>query len=505
MTEEVKVEEIEKTKDDSFVLTDELRKKATEKPKFNILYVGDGDTRLLPFRGEKILKTFVDFYERQADIEYYTISSKMFGEFKLDDLRNVNIIWADNVSEFKAVKNLSDLQNQVLTSIEPDWKKNLEELNKDENKDKAIEYLKELNKERSEKLRIVYSLDEFIWQGTVGRSRDVGTVQLMETFMSIADTVVVPTPELKEAIMYYKFIQDPNKDIFVVPSAVNADFFPLFKDFTKKGKAELSQLRDKPKILIKGLSIPKNVEEFIINNYKKANITICSVDEVNDHVMALIARRKINHIYHWANPYVNRRNISPTYAIERDFGFDMVIHTKPDNMKGDMYELTTGDEDILFSISYGALPICGIDHLGYEKDSNHLAMSAGVTFGKDTPAKKIAGMVNRFQTPALFNEVFNKCRQEVENRIATSPFIIARYFSVMLGRELSQARAAMSREKQEELAQKQKEEEIAAAKKVDEKRDGKIETEVPEKAEAKAETKVPEKPENVIEADFKQK
>ena len=187
------------------------------------------------------------------------------------------------------------------------------------------------------------------------------------------------------------------------------------------------------------------------------DITLCSVDEVNEHIMGLIARKKINHIYHWANPFVNKRNLMPTYAFERDAGFDFVIHTKPDNLKGDMYELTTGDEDILFSISYGALPICGIEHLGYDKDSQHLAISSGLTFGKDTTAKKIVKIIEKHQTPVLFNESFNKCRQKVENRISTSPFIIARYFNVMLGKELAQARTALSKEKQKEYEEQNKE------------------------------------------------
>ena len=211
-------------------------------------------------------------------------------------------------------------------------------------------------------------------------------------------------------------------------------------------------------------------------------ITLCSVDEVNDHVMGLIGRKKINHIVHWANPYVNKGNIIPTYAIERDAGYDIVIHTKPDNMQGNMYEITTGDEDILFSISYGAVPICGIDHLGYDEGSKHLGLSSGKTFGKDTPAKKITKMVETLQTPVMFNEAFGKCRQLVEHRLANSPIILARYFSILLGKELSKARNELAKEKRAEIEQ----EEIEKG-----------------KAEMKAVNKLDDKPANVIEGDFK--
>jgi hypothetical protein len=231
-------------------------------------------------------------------------------------------------------------------------------------------------------------------------------------------------------------------------------------------------------------------------------ITICSVDEVNEHILGLLGRKKINHIYHWANPFVNRKNLMATYAIERDSGFDFVIHTKPDNLKGDMYELTLGDEDILFSISYGAIPICGIEHLEYEDDVQMLAKSSGLTFGKDTPAKKIAGIIERYQaTPVLFNESFNKCRLQVENRISTSPFVISRYFSVMLGKELAKARAALMKEKQAEQDkishEKQDKELIEAKEKM-----AKVEqTTVPSESPPVADTK----PENVIEVDVTKK
>jgi hypothetical protein len=223
--------------------------------------------------------------------------------------------------------------------------------------------------------------------------------------------------------------------------------------------------------------------------------TICSVDEVNEHILGLLSRKKVNHIYHWANPFVNKKNLMATYAIERDSGFDFVIHTKPDNLKGDMYELTLGDEDILFSISYGAIPICGIEHLGYEDDVQMLAKASGLTFGKDTPAKKIAGIIERYQsTPVLFNEAFNKSRQQVENRIATSPFVISRYFSVMLGKELSKARNALMKEKQQE---KQTQELIKAKESIGKEPEQIVPPESPPQADVK--------PDNIIEVDFAKK
>lgn len=472
---EEKVEEKEK-----IVITDEIRDNALKKPTFKIMYVGDDDSHLAPFRGSTILRTFVSFYEQQANIEYYTMSSNKLGKITLKDLEDVNILWIDNISDFRSAKNLTDVQQEIMDQIDPNWKTNMQTMSTDA-PEKIQEYAKKLNKKRSDILRVVYCIDEFVWEGTVGRSRDVGTVQLIETIMNISDAIIVPTHELKESIEYFKFTQDPDKEIYVIPSSVNTDFFPLFKNFKRTGKTQMtSQLRDKPKILIKGLAVPKNVEQFIVENHKKYQLTLCSVDDVNDHIKGMIQRGKIGHIYHWANPYVNRRNIMPTYAIERDGDYDFVIHTKPDDLRGDMFELTTGDEDVLFSIACGSLPISGVNHLGMEEDAKHLGLS-GLTFGKDTPSKKIAAMIEKYQTPVLFNEKFGKCRQMVENRISTSPYIIARYFNVMLGKELAHLRALIASEKREEL---EKEEQAKLDKKI----------------EARATST--DAPANVIEADF---
>ena len=454
-TIDTKLEEKKSTvvKDD-FILTDELRKKALEKPTFKILYVGDGDTRLSPFRGESMLKTFSNMYAKHAHIELHTASSNFMHSINLEMLKYYNVLWLDNISDFKTAKNLADLQAQLMQELVPNWDKELEALEGKEEESK--EYVKFLDKTRISKLHVIYSLDEFIWDAPVGRSCDIQTVQLIETYIKISDSIIVPTVELKEAMTYYKFVPF-NKDIYVIPSSVSVDFFPLFKNFMRKGKAEVAQLREKPNVLIKGLTVPKNIESFILENYKKMQITLCSIDEINDHIKFLLEKKKINHIYHWANPYVNKSNLLSTYALERDAGFDFVIHTKPDNMRGNMYEISTGDEDILFSIAYGAIPICGIDHLGYDENTKHLATISKKTFGKDTPSKKIANIIETLQTPVVFNEIFSKCKQEVEHRISNSPLIGARYFNIMLGKELSKARSLLAKEKRNEIEKEIKE------------------------------------------------
>lgn len=430
-------------------ISDELRERASLKPIFNILFVSDNDSRLSLFRGSSIFKTFEEFYARQATISCSYVPSSKLASMKLSDFDGYNILWIDNVSSYGAAKNLSELNIELLNSIDPSWKETVEKMGA--GNDETVKYIKELNSKREAKLRIIYALDELVWEGPVGRSHDVQSVQIIETFINMADSVVVPTAELRELIKYYKFVSDENKDIFVIPTSVNADMYPLFKDFSRE-KGSVNTF-DKPRVLVKGLTIPMNVQKFIAENHKKMKITICTVGELDEHIMGLIQRQKVTHIYHWANPYVNKRNILATYALERDMAFDFVIHTKPDSLNGQMYELSSGDDDVLFSIASGSLPICGIDHVGYDDEGSHLGFSSGLTFGKDSTEKSIRQMIENYSVAVRWNESFNKCRALVESRIITSPKIISAYFSVMLGRELSNARNVLAMEAKAKLEQ----------------------------------------------------
>ena len=429
-----------------FILTDELRAKAGERPQFNILFIGDKDSHLSPFRGEAMLRTFAEVYHSQANITYMTATSDYLSSMKLSQFDNINILWIDNVSDFHAAQRLNDIQSTLLEEVHPGWRDEVKALQEDSDEEGAIALIRDINKKREEKLKVIYSIDEWIWEGPIGRAHDIQTVQIMETFLNMADGIVTPTQELREAIQYYKFVSDPQKPIYPISSAVNSDFFQLFRDFSRTTGSRAEQLRNKPKVLVKGISVPDNIQQFIVDNYKKMEITICSVGEVNPHLMGLMQSGKVNHIYHWANPFVNKTNINATYAIERDAQYDFVIHTKPDNLVGDLYEIAAGDEDILFSIAYGALPICGVEHLGYDENSGNLSVLCGLTFGKDTNPKKIRQMIDAHMVPVTFNEKFNRCRAIIENRLAVSPLIGARYFSLMLSDDIRQARSVIAAE-----------------------------------------------------------
>lgn len=421
-----------------FILTDALREKASKKPIFNILHVTNEDSRLSVFRGRTALKTFVDFYERQAEMAYMTATSSMLSKMTIDELCRYNILWIDNVSDMNAINNLSKIHYELLSRTEPDWKEKVVGLGED-----GMQYLRDLNEKRANNtIRIIYAIDEFVWEGPVGRAHDINTVKIMESFMEIADVVVVPTATLKEAIQRW-FVSDPMKQFAVIPTVANLEFFPLLKNFVRGNRSATQQILAKPKVLVKGTTIPKNVQEFIAYNCSKIDITICSVGELDQHIIGLINTKKVGQIYHWANPHVNRRTMTMTYALERDGSYDFVIHCKPDNVLGDLYEITSDVDDIILTIASGAIPITGLEHIGYDK--THLAY-AGIVFDKDTTAKKLRSIIDDYSLPVRWNEAFTKARNALEHLLITSPQILKLYFMIMCGKDLTLARREIAKE-----------------------------------------------------------
>jgi hypothetical protein len=421
-------------------MTEAMREKASKKPNFNILYIGDGDSRLMPLRGENMLRTFTEYYSKLANITYLTAPSSKLAEMTVNDLNSVNVIWLDNIRDFNAIRNLQVLQEGVMESIDAGWKAKVAEMEEAD----RIEYITELIARRQQKVRVLYAIDEFVWEAPIGRACDVQTVQLIESAMTLSDTIITPNVDLIEAMMVCEFLSK-DAETMAIPTAGNSSFFPLHKNFLRKGSAQVSALRDKPNVLIKGMAIPDNVQDFICDNYGNMNITICSIGEVNVHVNGLLARNKVNHSMHWASPVVNQRNLLDTYAMERDAGYDVVIHTKPKELSGAMYELTTGDEDILSTILSGAVPICGTKGIGYGDD--HLSNSSGITFDAQATSKEIKRSIESLTAiPVKFNEVYNKCRSGVQARIANAPGIMGRYYNAMMGRAESEARKVIAAE-----------------------------------------------------------
>lgn len=441
---------------DNFIMTDSLRAKAAAKPILNILFVTDNDSRSSIFRGETMIRSFVRFYERTCDISYQIAPSSKLAKLTDEELKQFNVVWLDNISDYMAAINFGNVIDRLTTSIDPEWKSTATKLAV-EDKDAADKFLADLISKRRESLRIIYALDEFVWEAPLGRAKELKRVQVIETLMDMSDTIVVPTNELADLIQgVFKFTRE-EMDIAVIPTSIAPDFLPLYKNFMRTGEA--GGIRRKPRVLIKGVTIPENVQEFIMENFKKMDITVCSVGEVNEHVLGLLHGKKVNHIMHWSHPHVNRRNMLDTLAIERDSAFDIVIHTMPkiimksgdgedvkqhnfNELAEKGYDISVGDEDMLFSIAYGAIPVCESERLDYQPD--HISKVSGYEFGADTPAKYLRSVVTSLcDVPVKFNEVYAKCKAAIELRVASNPTVMSSYFATMVGPEFMEARRVL--------------------------------------------------------------
>lgn len=452
-------------------IRDSIKEKAANKIDFNILFVSDGDSKSDLLRGEVMLKNFAKFYRKTSNVVYNIVNSQKLKDFTVNDIEHYNVIWLNNIGSYASAGAFSNVMDQYLLTIDSEWKERLTKLLA-ESPDEADKYMQELREKRQDRVRIIYSLDEFVWEAPLGRAVELKKVQVIESLIDLSDELIVPTIEMHDLLRYtFKFVRD-SVNIRVIDTTVSAEMYPLYKNFARSGNA--SMLRDKPRVLVKGLTIPMNVQEFIMANFKKMDITVSSVGEVNEHLMGLMHRKKVNHIMHWSHPHVNSSNILDTLAIERDSGFDVVIHcfdkmvlksgsddeTKKENTKvlaKHSYMLSNGDEDILTSIAYGAIPMCQLDHVGDDEDSDDdkdeyidLKEVSSYVFDDKTHHTFFKNVVNEVTSVApKFNEIYGKCKNAIESRISLYPSIMGAYYEAMVGTDVIEARQQLVKEAEE--------------------------------------------------------
>lgn len=472
------------------LIEDGIAANLASKPKFNILYVGDENSRLAYCRGITAMQEFKHFYGNLADISLTIIDSKTFIR-ACPDLAFYNILWIDNVSNRSFMASLEEKVNAVMNKLAPDWRKDAEQIKKDseadrkayedfqaevdakvaefgDNEEEANKYLESVkekldglkakgtvyeqyvadaNEFRAMTLRVVYALDEFVWEAPAGRRNTiVGAMTVQET-MQMADEVVVPNNELAGAIKDFELVSEYT-DVLVIPTFMNEYFYPINKITSRM--ASLSTMINKPKILVKGTSIPKNVQNFIIHGYDRYDFTICSVCELDDRLMKLLSTPKdpkhpekgpcVRNMVHWANPRINPRNMQKTIAIERDAAFDFTILTGPDNYSSDIYSITSTDTDALIAIASGSVAIACIDDAGFEKGT-HVCLDTGLTFGKDTKVDDIKGLIIKWSICTNWDQAYQKQKQYlIARRLVSSPNVMGGFFNAMLGRKFSLAR-----------------------------------------------------------------
>ena len=403
------------------------------KLELNILLVSDETSRLSVLRGHNALSYFKKSYQTLADVTLVSMTSSDFCRLN-PDLTKYNVLWVDNVinerMNFMLIDKLDDYASELVG-------RNVLELSE------AEQVL--ARKLRSLNLRVVYALDEFVWDAPAGRAKTIGACRIVEDAMIIADSVLTPNAELQSALLDMHLVAE-DKDVISIPTFVTDQFYPIHRMFERSCNYATS-IRN-PKILIKGTVIPPNVQQFIVDAMKPRDqrpkvfgtdyqITISSVIDLRPEIYQLIKEGKITILQHWASPYIKQSNVTETMAYERDCGFDFVINTIPNDIDSNPYEITNLDTDCVMAVAEGAVAIAGVRDAGYSAE-NHICVASNLVFGKDSTTKDIASLIENWRIVTNWDAAYKKQRALLREREIGSRSVMGGLFHAMLGRTLSE-------------------------------------------------------------------
>lgn len=431
-----------------------------KKLEFHILFVSDGNSRLSPLRGAAAMEYFKNVYRTMADVTVTTMTSNGFLR-EQPDLHKYNVLWIDNVTNPKFIHDLS----ATLETYENEICGGEMEILADATEESLEKESKQRRIMRNLSLRVIYALDEFVWDAPAGRQVNMFTVRMVEDAMIIADEIVVPTMDMMAILKNVQLVPE-DKDVVVINTFVNDLLYPLHR-INNRASHYATVIR-RPKILIKGTQIPNNVQKFIMmdNVTKEYKITISSVSSLNPEIYKKMQQTpdgsepEVTNIQHWASPVVDYNNFAGTMAIERDVGFDFVITCIPDNIEDNPYELCNADTDNILAVAEGAVTIAGVKGSPF-KAANHICVASNLQFSnKDTP-EAIKSLIERWKICANWDEAYKKQRELLKQKTVSSEQIIGGYFHAMLGRSLSDAYAEkikveLEAEKEREKAEKLK-------------------------------------------------
>ena len=412
------------------------------KREFHVLYVTDDTSRLSCVRGYTAMQQFKNFYRTIASVTLTTMDSKTFCKAS-PDLSRYGVVWVDNVISREFNDTMMTLMRNAFDKIAPGWKDDADKLSGEE----YDKYMESANEYRSLTLRVIYSLDEFVWDAPAARNRTIVEAKMVADCLNYSDTVVVPNNELRTALVQLNLVSE-EKDVVVLPSFVSSQFYPTHKIFLK-ANGNATTIR-RPKILVKGTDIPQSVQNFIIHGTDNYDFTISTVADLDKRLMDLLrprvdARGKklppiVRHTMHWANPYVNAGNMAETMAMERDAGFDFVILTEPENVADDIYNITNTDTDALLAVASGSVVFAQIAEAEFGPGI-HLCNECGkdFVFGQDVKAKDLAALIEKWRIVASWDDAYTKQRTLLEHRLVSDPQVLAGYFHAMLGKRVSKA------------------------------------------------------------------
>ena len=421
-------------------IEDRINQILESKREFNVLYVTDENSRLSCVRGYNAMQQFKNFYKTIANVTMTTMDSNTFCRTR-PDLSAYSVVWVDNIISKKFNDLMMDMMRSSFGKLAPGWRDEAESL-----KDKPEEYGKFMdgaNEYRSLTLRVVYSLDEFVWDAPAARNKTIIEAKIVADCLDYADTVVVPNNELRTALVQLQLVPE-DKDVVIIPTFVSSQFYPTHKVFLKSNTS--STVIRRPKILVKGTEIPQNVQNFIIHGIDEYDFTISTVSELDPRLMELLRPRDkkgtapVRHVMHWANPYVTSANMAETMAMERDAGFDFVILTEPANVEDDIYNITDTDTDALLAVSAGSVVFAQIAEANFGPGI-HLCNESGkdFVFSQTTKARELQALIERWRITVNWDDAYTKQRTLLEHRLVSDPQVLAGYFHSMLGRRVSEA------------------------------------------------------------------
>lgn len=408
------------------------------KREFNVLYVTDDNSRLSCVRGYNAMQQFKNFYRTIANVTMTTMDSQTFCRTS-PDLSKYSVVWVDNVISRQFNDAMMDLMRKAFDGIAPGWRAEADKLKDDQ--EAYDKFMDSANEYRSLSLRVVYSLDEFVWDAPAGRNKTIVEAKMVADCLDYSDTVVVPNNEMRTALIQLGLVAE-DKDVVIIPTFVSGQFYPTHKVFLRS--ASSSTVIRRPKILVKGTEIPKNVQNFIIHGTDEYDFTISTVSELDPRLMELLRPRGkkdgpvVRHVMHWANPYVTASNMGETMAMERDAGFDFVILTEPENVEDDIYNITDTDTDALLAVSAGSVVFAQVADAGFGPGI-HMCNEAGkdFVFGKDTKTKELQALIEKWRITVNWDEAYTKQRTLLEHRLVSDPQVLAGYFHAMLGKRVS--------------------------------------------------------------------
>lgn len=416
----------------------------SKKLEFHILLVSDGTSRLSPLRGHTALEYFKNVYRTMAEVTLTTMTSAGFLREE-PDLSKYNVLWIDNVTNPKFLHvvsdRIADYEDVICGKLE------MPEGISEEDAEKLFTQRRTL---RNLSLRVIYALDEFVWHAPAGRQVNMFTARMVEDAMIIADEVVVPTADMMTTMKSVGLVP-PDKDVVVINTFVNDIMYPIHR-INERASHYATSIR-RPKILIKGTTIPSNVQKFMMldkvtTDYK---ITVCSVGELSKTLYAKMRQTpdgsepEITTIQHWASPVVDYNNFAQTMAIERDVGFDFVITCVPDDIENDPYELSNADTDNILAVAEGAVTIAGVKDAGFTAN-DHICVASGLVFGSKSTPEEIKALIEKWRICVNWDEAYKKQRKLLTEKTISSERIIGGFFHAMLGRSLSDAYAARLKE-----------------------------------------------------------